>query len=329
MDRPEERLALIETLGRDGRPGRSVDVWTWPLAIGRALGNHLVIDDPHVAPRHLRIDRDAQGQLQLTVLETRNGAVLDGRRLVSGASVPLPAGGATLQLGETRLRLRLPDEVLPAEQALQPSRRRAWLLAVPLAALVAAEHAIGLDPGAEAASWLPLILLPLGLAGWCAAWALLSKVFRHQFDFSGHLRIAIVWLLATQLTDALLPQLAASLGWPGLWRAAAPLQLLLSAAWIGHHLVQVLPHHRRPVLAVVAAATLTGSVVALTLSYRNNDSFSSAPYMSTLPMPALRLSGTVPPALLVDDMSSLAEPLARRVVKAREEEERDSRDGEE
>jgi hypothetical protein len=41
--------------------------------------------------------------------------------------------------------------------------------------------------------------------------------------------------------------------------------------------------------------------------------------MSTLPLPALRLSGTVPPKALVDSMAPLREQLAQRVRKAKDD----------
>jgi hypothetical protein len=41
--------------------------------------------------------------------------------------------------------------------------------------------------------------------------------------------------------------------------------------------------------------------------------------MSTLPMPALRLAGTVPTQVLVQDIGSLAEALAQRVKRAKQE----------
>jgi hypothetical protein len=50
---------------------------------------------------------------------------------------------------------------------------------------VVARHGIGLDPGAEVSAWLPAVLgLPALVAGWCAVWALMSKLFRHRFDFA-------------------------------------------------------------------------------------------------------------------------------------------------
>jgi len=318
MDRPEDRLALIETFERDGRMARVRDVQAWPLSLGRGLFNHVVLDDPFVAERHARIAPDDEGRLLLTVLETSNGVEVDGRHHAAGASVPLPAAGATLQLGQTRLRLRLAGEVLLPEQPLpRPERSPLWL-GLALYALSLAELAVGLDPGAETSTWLAGVLgVPAMLAAWCGAWALLSKLFQHRFDFMGHLRIALPWALALQVLDVLLPQTAAALGWPWLWQATTPLKALLGAAWLYAHLVHVLPQHRRAVTSAVLAMTLVGGGLSLNNTWRNHDSLSSTPYMSTLPLPALRLGGTTAPADLVADMARLAPPLAARAKKAK------------
>lgn len=328
MDRAEERLALIECFERDGRPGRTIDVHGWPVTLGRSLDNQVVLDDDHVAARHARLELGERGQVTLVVGDTANGVVADGRRHAAGAQVPLPAAGATLVLGQTRLRLRLRGEVLAPEKPLPAAAASPWLLALPLLVLALAELGVSLDPGADLTAWLPVLVgLPAAVGLWCGLWALLSKVFQHRFDFAGHLRIALPWLLALQVADLVLPQLGAALAWPWLWRLAAPLQVLLAALWVRAHLVQVLPLHRRAVTVAVLGVTLAGSAISLSFTQRASDSFSRAPYMSTLPLPALRLSGTVPPARLVEDMAALAEPLARRVQKARDDEEADSSGG--
>jgi hypothetical protein len=332
MDRPEDRLALIEVVERDGRMARLRDVHAWPLTLGRGLSNHVVLDDPFVAERHASIGPDDAGQLLLTVLQTSNGVEVDGRRHAAGASVPLPAAGASLQLGQTRLRLRLAAEVLPPEQPLpRPGRSPLWL-GVPLVALALAELAIGLDPGADTSAWLGGVLgLPALLAAWCGAWALMSKLFQHRFDFMGHLRIALPWALALQLLDAMLPQLAASLGWPWLWQAAIPLRAVLGVMWLYAHLAHVLPQHRRALTVAVLAMALVGGGFSLNSTWRSHDSLTAAAYMSTLPLPALRLGGATPPAALIADMAQLAPPLAARAKKARAEDrdngEADSDDG--
>ena len=81
----------------------------WPLTLGRALGNDVVLDDPHVAAYHATLSPDAQGQLTLTVGDTVNGVSVGNRHFAAGARVPLEPGGAALQIGavsEALLRLK-------------------------------------------------------------------------------------------------------------------------------------------------------------------------------------------------------------------------------
>ena len=73
MDASQHRLALIELVERDGRVRRSVEVRRWPVTLGRALECDIVLEDPHVAARHVTLQPDAEGALQMTVGATRNG----------------------------------------------------------------------------------------------------------------------------------------------------------------------------------------------------------------------------------------------------------------
>ena len=324
------RLALIELQGRDERPLRAVDVLRWPLTLGRALDNDIVLDDPHAAPYHARLQADGQGRVTLFALKSLNGVSVDGRRVNDEQT--LPAGGAVLQLGASRLRLRLPGEVLAPEQplpaGLHAPRALPWLAGAALLALQAGGQWLGLDPGADYSSWLPsLIGLPVAIALWCGLWALMSKLFQHRFDFAGHLRIAVPWLVAVGVVETFLPQIAAALSMPTLWQLAGPATAVLAALMVRAHLGHVLPLHQRAVTATVAALALGSAAISLALTWRSHDSLRSAPYMSTLPLPALRLAGTVPVAQLVKEMTPLAEALNQRVKKAKADNEDDG-DGE-
>jgi pSer/pThr/pTyr-binding forkhead associated (FHA) protein len=119
------RLALIELIEPGVSERRTVDVLAWPLTLGRALDNHIVIDDPFVAAHHALMDIASDGSLQLTALDSVNGVQLDTQNsavnhLLSGHTRALPVSGAVLKLGNTRLRLRLPHEALAPEQLLPP-----------------------------------------------------------------------------------------------------------------------------------------------------------------------------------------------------------------
>jgi FHA domain len=349
-DTPGQRLALIELLDSDGRIARTVDVWQWPVTIGRALDNSLVLADPHAAAHHARIDGDEQGDVTLTVFSSLNGVrdIKAGSQHLAGEPrLRLPAGGTTLQMGATQLRLRLPSEVLVPEQALPlhlqmhtqaqlralrqetPWLQRVWpaLVASVLLAAQLVSHWIGLDPGADHTAWLSMLVgLPVALAAWAGVWALLSKLFQHNFDFMGHLRIALPWLLALVVVEMLWPQLAAAIAQPRLWFLTGPLGVLIAALMVRAHLAHVLPHRQRAVTLGVAAVVGVGSVVSLANTHRSFDALSASPYMATLPMPVLRLAGSSATSELVQAMAPVAVKLARRVKKARDEEEVDSAD---
>ena len=334
MDEPAQpqqaqprRAALIEVVERDGHgrlSSRVFDVAGWPLHIGRALDNHLVLDDPWVAPHHARIEPDADGKLNLKVLDTRNGVLHEGMLLARGEGVRLSDNGSTLQFGATRLRVRFPGETLAPEKPLPglvPGQRlQLGGIAVVLLLLVVAGHWLDLDPGADFSTWLPVLVgVPLVLVGWCGVWALISKLFQHRFDFGGHLRIALPWLLALTMVEQLLPPVAAILGAPWLWHLTGPLQAVLAALLLRAHLTHVLPLQQRMVTAGAFSLLMVAGGLTMALTYRSTDRVRAAPYMSTLPLPALRLAGTVPTEVLVQDIGPLAEALAERVKRAKKE----------
>jgi pSer/pThr/pTyr-binding forkhead associated (FHA) protein len=337
------RVALIELNEPVGSERRTVDVLAWPLTLGRALDNHIVIDDPFVAAHHALLDLDANGSLQLTVLDSVNGAQINASssaadQLASGQSRALPVTGALFQLGNTSLRLRLPHEALRPEQVLPKqsvatgvalrtpasASRRAWpwLAGLALMAFQTAGFWISLDPGADFSAWFGLLVaVPVALVLWCGVWALLSKLFNHHFDFLGHLKLALPWSLAMAMTQVLWPQISASLAAPLLWRLTPLMMVVLAAFLVRTHLSHVLPNKRKAVGVGVAAMALGAVGVAAAGNYRSHDSLSSAPYMSTLPLPALRLGSTSGEQKLVQGLTPLAAQLAERVKKARDDEE--------
>lgn len=333
MERPEKRVALIEWLDRAGHVLRSTDVAAWPLSLGRALDNTVVLDDAHVAAHHARIELDAEGRLQLQALPSLNGLQLDGRAVAAQQPQALAAGAApVLQLGATRLRLRLAGATLAPELPLPAARQRDWPLLLPaggVVALAGVTHWLSLDPGAEYTAWLGMALgWAAGIVLWAGLWALLSKLFQQRFDFMGHLRIALPWLLAAALAEALIPLLGAALAWPRLWWVGTWVAGLLYLGLLNAHLRHLLPQHRRA--ATVTLASLAASLVTVGLVEQwrqGSPMLQPSTYMSTLPTPALRWTGTVPSAQLVQEMAPLTEALARRVEEARQDEAENGLDG--
>ncbi len=319
--RPEDRLALIELLDRDGRARRTLDVHAWPVTLGRALDNTWVLDDPHVAPHHATLAADAQGRLSVLVGDSRNGLQLGRQQLRAGQQATLPDAGTLLQLGGQRLRLRL------AAAALAPE----WPLARPLVAGLALwamllawvlvqvlQRWVQLDPGADLVQWLPWLLgLPGGLALWCGLWALGSKLFRHGFEFGSHAAIALAGLLVYEVLDLLLPTAAAALGWPWLWQAYHQWGLpLLGMLVVRAHLRQLLPQRGLAINTSLALVLAAGIVVTLVINQRQLGRVFSDPYMSALPPPVLRWDTPLPLSALETSLLPLREALQQRAREA-------------
>lgn len=326
MDHPEDRLALIEVLDRDGRTLRALDVHRWPVSLGRALDNALVLDDPYVAPHHARLDRDDDsGRIRVSAQASVNGLQLDGQALASPGAAWLPAAGGRLQLGHTTLRVRLRDEALEAELPIAAhsasAAARLGGLAAALVALLAAAQWVRLDPGADLTHWLPLLLgIPALLAAWCGGWALASKLFQHRFAFRDHLAVALPWFLGLELIELLLPQLAASVDAAWLWRSTGLAIAVSVALMVRSHLALVLPRHGRGVTTVLVLFLLLWQGVNWTLAQRQHDRLHAAPYMGTLPLSALRLGTAARPDTVLEAMLPLRERLQARVEEAARDE---------
>lgn len=306
-------LALVEVLGRDGRVTQCVRVQRWPLRVGRAIDNDVVIDDPFVAAEHLVITTDGGGHPQLQPLASVNGVQLGRRSLPAGEAHALDtAQAAQLTLGHTTLRLRWPDEVLAAERPLRRAPLASMVIVCLLLfwALQVATTWLQQDPGMKLADWLPLLLtVPLAVAAWCGAWSLASKLFQQRLDFGAHLAIAAVYLLAIELVTVLLPQVAASTSWGWLSRISAGTAAAIGTAMVVAHAVLVLPQRRMLIRSLAALGFLVAVAVTMTQNQQRSDRYFSELYTSTLPLPALRLAPAVPVDQALQVMPALRERL--------------------
>lgn len=315
MDDTPHRLALIELLERDGRVRQAIEVHRWPVTIGRAFDNDVVLDDAHVAPLHARIVADASGALQIEVVEGVVNAVRVGAASVgAGQQGPLPR--AAWHIGVSSLRVRWPGETLKAERALAVGGAWWWLalLAALLLALELGEVLVGLDPGARATAWLfPVLAVAGAVVVWAGLWGLASKIFQHRFAFLPHLSIVLPWLLAIGMLDLVLPILAFALSWPGLVALGGMVTGLLGVGLLFQHARLVLPAHQRAVGVSLATAWVLGSGVAAINLHQSSDRWVGPLYMHQLAPPALRLAPTVPVASFVQEAVVLKAKLADSV----------------
>ena len=321
---------VVEVLERDGHEGQdaqvrqSVIVTAWPLRIGRALDNDLVLSDPHVAPQHLRIDAVENG-LQLTVGDTRNGVQLGARRLAAGEQHTLPVGGEAIELplGRTPLRLRLPGQVLADERPLAadvPRRRHGTQLLVATALLLAGllfNAWLDSDPDGW---WRAAASVAVGSVGaaavWCGLWALLSKTFTRSGRFGWHLRVFVI-AGCVLLVVGLVPNLLAySFSWPAFGDFGFIASYAVAGVAFYFHLLAVEPARPRLMRWVAVAGVLAAVTLNLWQNEQRSDRYGDELYMSHLFPPALRVARPVSTDQFMSGVAALQAGLDKRAKEA-------------
>jgi hypothetical protein len=117
---PLPARALLEVIDRDGTVRQVWPIRTWPVRVGRALDNDVVLTDPHVAAHHLALDDAGGGVLVMDTGDTVNGVTIGLRRIGARMRATLALEGEPLDIavGRTRLRLRLAETALAPELPL-------------------------------------------------------------------------------------------------------------------------------------------------------------------------------------------------------------------
>lgn len=207
------RVIFAEVLGRRGEVRERVRIDGLPFTIGRDYSCDLILDDPHVDARHLRVEPDVGGGWRLRDLGALNGVtLLDPKRPLSTA--PLQSG-QRVRVGRTVLRFL--DSEHPVEAALPVIDRPAWLtwltehagaaLALGAALVIAGttrsyrESYAPLD-GFELVSdqiWVIGLLLL-----WAGGWALVTRLLTHHARFVAHWAVTCTAALALLAGDELL-----------------------------------------------------------------------------------------------------------------------------
>lgn len=313
-------LGLIEAHDRHGALLARAPITRWPVTVGRALDCDLVLDDPFVAPRHLRIDRtvDEHSTVEVEVLETRNGARLQRKRHAQGERFDWP-GGTPIDLGHTHITLRLSDAPIADEQALPEFPWRTVGTTAALVVLVGA--------AAMASSWLEsrdssqylkslpsvLLMLLLVLSAWSGLWAVANKMFAGRLQFWRHVRIACTVYLASEALRLVANLAAFSFSLEVLSQFASVLGVLVLAWALYAHLATVLPRRRAGLAWTVAAVVALGVPAWLGAQWLNRMRLTNEMYMSSLFPPSLRMAPAAPVDQLLQDAEALRAKLDRRL----------------
>jgi Inner membrane component of T3SS, cytoplasmic domain len=261
--------------------------------IGRGYDNDVIIDDPYVAVRHVRVFRDEAGRLVAEDAGSKNGLFLD-RGGIRHARIMLDAEHP-VRIGQTYVRIRDPAYAVPAER-LAGVQGRSWLavIAAGLAMLLLGSETlfVWLAQTAEpkASNYLtPLLIILVSALAWVSIWALLSRVLSGQARFVQNLIIALSGLVVLAFSRESARIFAFAFTWPAAVNYEYAAQWSIAAVVCFFHLRET--GRSRLVLKGAAMATLLVLAVAVQTVLRSETlSEVGQQYTGQLMPPVFRLA---------------------------------------
>lgn len=189
-------LGYIEILDGKGGVIERLPVESFPIAIGRAYSNDVILNDPYVCPTHLAIGPDEEGRLIARDLNSVNGLRADPRE----KRVPFLElhSGSEFLIGQTQLRYCSVDHPLAATLVdRENGKSRLYSPYVAVFAGAAIFLLLCLDAylsTVERATIATVVTEPLTtfamLLIWSGLWALASRIIVSRFYFPQHVAIA-------------------------------------------------------------------------------------------------------------------------------------------
>jgi hypothetical protein len=328
-------LAVLEVLDRDGGVRQGHAATTWPLRVGRALDNDLVLDDANTAAHHFIVDIDDNGGVFVEVVDSVNGLRCGGLHLNNGERRAVGERPLDFIAGRTHFRLRLASHALPAEQALlgTPALGSRLRTLVPLALAVAVSTFLGTYLATEPDSLVRVLgtaaITVLGaILAWCGAWTLLSKIFTRQAHFGWHLRVAMTALLAWEGANLVTGMFAFAFSRPWLTDFSFAFDYVVAGLLLYFHLQAVDTHRPRRTQVFAATTIAVGIVLHLWFNWQNNERLGNELYLSDLFPPVFRVAKPVDTPTFMSRVAPMKARLDDLAKKADEEED-DGGSGEE
>jgi hypothetical protein len=281
----------IEVLAGHGDVVSRLRVDSEEARIGRAFDNDVVVDDPHVAPHHLRIFRAEDGELVAEDLGTLNGLFREhGQERTQ--RLPLAAEPG-IRIGRTILRVHDARHAVAPERLMTPPRAHArWaagLGAILLVGLLLIQWLDVTEKPTASLLLLPLLAFVTVLALWTGFWSMLSRIFFGQARFALQLRIAVTACIALVLWEQAADSLSFSLAWRDMaeYAGLGAWAVLAGACWA--HLHAIGPRHMRAAMGLAAALIIAGAALQYLGKSESRKLFGQRATLGDLRPPAFRL----------------------------------------
>ncbi len=254
-------MIWVEILSRHRDVLSRVRIADEGATIGRGYDNDVIVDDPYVAARHLRVSRDGAGQLIGEDLGSANGIFMDGGK---GPITRLAIdGGKPFRIGQTWLRIRDSDYAVEPERRVLAERgalSTAAVAAMTVAVLGFTALRVWLAQTGEprlSNYMTPLLTIAGAVLIWVAIWALVSRLLAGRSQFLRNLMIALVAVMVSLIYNEFAKYTAFGLTWPvpGEYEYAATWSILAAACFL----------HLRAISA--RGVWLKGAIVAVVLFF--------------------------------------------------------------
>lgn len=273
------------------------------LTIGRAWDNDLILSDPTVNPHHAVIERDVEGKLYITDLDTLNGTGIRHRERISGTVVLQP--GEEYQLGKTRVAIYTPDypvaetarvaEMDNTVQRLESPLLLAALISV-VTLLYAGEQWLNMFSGFKWQDIANILLVVYGSSIVLTLfWVVIGRVLRHEIQFRKHLTLILIFVILQLFASKLFTlfmfntlNLTASLVLLIVFEFA----LLTTMFWFNLYMATNQNNLQRTGSAVIISSLMI--VLSLYAEFSSREELPHVPeYVRVLAPPVLHFSGSV------------------------------------
>lgn len=301
----------VELLDRHGAVVSRQRVHDGALSVGRGYDNDLIIDDPFVAPAHLRIGYDADGALWIEDLAAQPPAA--SANDAPGATRMLVGSEASIRIGHTTLRVRTAAFAVPPALSLGGNRggtaggflEKALGCASIFILLSLLSTWLGQTGEYKLASYLPEgLIFPLVALAWAGSWALVTRIIAVHAQFFRHVYIVFAVLLALFALDTLADFLSYSLAWPLAKRWLPVTSWIVLGVLFFAHIHVIVP--RRARLAAGIISSLVVLVIGVHISLRMESDRAQAQRIAAKLMPPyLLLKGAVAPDAFFREVEAL------------------------
>lgn len=262
----------------------------FPVTIGRALDNDVILSDNSVSPYHLRLEQNAEGQIFAHNLSSENGTRLNKHQLgVQPVQVPIPS---QLLLGNRKLRLastEMPVETTHVSRCaglFVPFCKPLWaalLLLLTVVSLLLNDYlnvAVAKEPLYYISGILPtlvwMLFATLVISG-------ITRLFTHRWEFAPALSVVSLFNLVPMVLEEISGWLSYFLtsDAPFTWLMTGVSGFVLIPALLYAYLHWVLSQKRLPALGialVLSALPLGLRAISVLDQVTMANEFSSEPY---------------------------------------------------